>query len=145
MASEVIRECTVRDFNDIFLLLQQIWPNTELHSEVLKKIFKQKLESGNNTYFCTEYDGKVIGFCSIEINSCFWREGLVGYINELVVDKQWRRQGIGNELLQKAFKFAKTHGCKSVELDSAFYRKEAHELYLKLGFEKRAYLFYKEL
>jgi ribosomal protein S18 acetylase RimI-like enzyme len=145
MAPEVIRECTIRDFNDIFLLLQQIWPNKELHSDALKKIFKQKLDSEASTYFCTESDGKVIGFCSVEVNSCFWREGLVGYINELVVDKQWRRQGIGTELLQNAFNYAKTRGCKSVELDSAFYRKEAHELYLKLGFEKRAYLFYKEL
>lgn len=30
---------------------------------------------------------------------------------------------------------------KRVELDSGFQREKAHEFYLKLGFEKRAYLF----
>jgi hypothetical protein len=34
---------------------------------------------------------------------------------------------------------------KRLELDSAFHRTNAHAFYDKLGFEKRAYLFTKEI
>lgn len=42
-------------------------------------------------------------------------------------------------------KIAKSHGCKRLELDSAFHRVLAHEFYERLGFEKRAYLFSREI
>jgi GNAT superfamily N-acetyltransferase len=53
--------------------------------------------------------------------------------------------GFGTELLEAAIAAAKKRGCKIVELDSAFYREDAHKFYLKEGFAKRAYLFSKDL
>jgi GNAT superfamily N-acetyltransferase len=44
-------------------------------------------------------------------------------------------------LINEAIKDAKGKGLKRLELDSGFHREKAHEFYLKLGFEKRAFLF----
>jgi len=44
-------------------------------------------------------------------------------------------------LIKESIKDSKDKGLKRLELDSAFHREQAHEFYLKLGFEKRAFLF----
>jgi GNAT superfamily N-acetyltransferase len=53
--------------------------------------------------------------------------------------------GLGTQLLVEIVRCAKLRGCKRVELDSAFHREEAHQFYLRNGFENRAYLFSKSL
>jgi len=63
----------------------------------------------------------------------------------MVVDESCRGTGIGSSLLEKASDIARLSGCKKIELDSGFPREKAHKFYEKLGFEKRAYLFSKDL
>jgi GNAT superfamily N-acetyltransferase len=58
-----------------------------------------------------------------------------------VVDEKQRGKGFGTMLINKSIKDSKAKGLKRLELDSAFHREKAHEFYLKLGFEKRAFLF----
>jgi ribosomal protein S18 acetylase RimI-like enzyme len=69
----------------------------------------------------------------------------LGNIDELVVDREYRNQGIGKLLMNEMEAIAKNRGCKRLELDSAFHRTNAHAFYEKQGFEKRAYLFSKEI
>ena len=71
--------------------------------------------------------------------------GNLGHIDELIVDKKFRGQGIGQSLLEKMTEIARENDCKRIELDSAFNRREAHVFYEKSGFENRAYLFSKKL
>lgn len=92
---------------------------------------------------CAEIDGKVIGLCSLVIRESLWVEGLIGHINELIVDESLRRMKIGTELLEAIITAAKKKECKRIELDSAFYREDAHKFYEREGFTKRAYLFSK--
>lgn len=145
MQAATIRECRLTDLDDIYTLLVQLWPGKELHKEGVKTVLERGLKSHTDQYYCAEIDNKVIGFCSIWIKNSFWQEGSLGYIGELVVDKPLRSQGIGTQLLKKAFKYAEEKGCKRIELDSAFSREEAIQFYETLGFIRRAYLFSREL
>jgi GNAT superfamily N-acetyltransferase len=140
-----IREVLVEDFDSIFLLLKQLWPRKKLHKDSLMKVFSQAIDSPNDEYFCAEINGRIIGFCCLTIQLSLWQEGYIGYINELVVDKSVRGQGIGTNLIKTAIDIAKGKGCTRIELDSSSYREEAHDFYEGMGFEKRAYLFSKEL
>jgi GNAT superfamily N-acetyltransferase len=63
----------------------------------------------------------------------------------MIVDDSLRGKGIGSSLLEKAFDIAKLMGCKKIELDSGFPREKAHKFYEKIGFEKRAYLFSRDV
>ena len=140
-----IRTAEIKDFDDVFLLLPQLWPDKELNKNNLNEVFSSGIGFPNYEYFCAEINGKVIGFCSLVIKNSLWYEGLLGYICELVIDNFYRRQGIGTALLKTAINKAKEKGCGRVELDSAFHREEAHKFYEKNGFEKRAYLFSKRV
>lgn len=107
-------------------------------------VFLRGLQS-DSQYLCVELNRRVIGFCSFAIVNNFWQEGYIAYIYAMIVDKSFRGQGIGTELIKCAVDKAKQIGCKKIELDSGFPRENAHNFYKKNGFEKRAYLFSRDL
>ena len=140
-----IRETELCDFEKVIELLEQLWPDKELNRNALLKIVSTGIGSPDNMYLCAEIDGNMIGFCSLVIRESLRVEGLVGHIDELIINESLRRMGFGTELLEAAITAAKKRGCKIVELDSAFFREDAHKFYSKKGFAKRAYLFSKDL
>jgi ribosomal protein S18 acetylase RimI-like enzyme len=77
------------------------------------------------------------------VKNSLWQKGFLGHVDELIVDTEYRGQGIGAMLLEHLVTVARERGCRRVELDSALHRKEAHEFYKRLGFESRALLFSK--
>jgi ribosomal protein S18 acetylase RimI-like enzyme len=60
--------------------------------------------------------------------------GKLGRIEEVVVDKKFRRQGIGKLLVKKLIAEAKALGLKRVDLTSRPTRTAANKMYQKLGF-----------
>ena len=145
MKEIIIRDVTVDDFSDIFLLLHQLWPGKELHKDSLLKVFLPALKSSNDHYLCAEIDSRIIGFCSLVTKGSLWQEGLIAYVNELVVAHEFKGKGIGTGLMKAVINIAKEKGCKRIELDSAFTREGSHDFYNRMGFKNRAYLFSKEL
>jgi GNAT superfamily N-acetyltransferase len=140
-----IRACTGGDFEQVYDLLPQLWPGVSLNRDSLKAVFSRALKSRRHQYLCAVDEGIVVGFCSLSIGSSFWQQGLLAHLDEIVVDKKHRGQGIGSKLMERAVAAAKAAGCARVELDSAFYRKAAHRFYEEQGFDKRAYVFSKAL
>jgi glucosamine-phosphate N-acetyltransferase len=140
-----IHEVVLNDFDEIIKLLKQLWPDKTLDCDALTKIISIGIGSKDSIYLCTKIDNKVVGFCSLIIRESLWQEDLVGHINELIIDKSFRRMNLGAELLDAAIAAAKKKGCKLIELDSAFHREDAHKFYENIGFTKRAYLFSKEI
>jgi len=130
-----IRPCTDHDFEAVFRLLGQLWPDRELYRHALPKIFQRALCSAAQVYLCGEVADKVVGFVSLNL----------GHIDELIVDEKHRECSFGTQLLNEIIAHARRRGCERVELDSAFHRKTAHEFYRRRGFENRAYLFSKSL
>lgn len=141
----IIRNSKIEDFADVILLFKQLWPGKELNENDLMNVFSRGIQLDSDEYLCVELNGKVIGFCSFAIVNNFWQQGQIAYIYAMIIDDSVRGQGIGTELLKKIFDKAKLRGCKKIELDSGFPREKAHKFYERIGFEKRAYLFSKEL
>jgi ribosomal protein S18 acetylase RimI-like enzyme len=140
-----IRECKPEDFEAIFSLFEQLWPNREFHKEIFRNIYQRQLTAKDDQFRGAEVDGKIVGFISFSTHEHLWSEGKVLYINEIIMDRSFRGKGIGSALMNKTAELAKSQKCKVMRLDSSFSRTEAHEFFLKNGFEKKAYLFYKEL
>lgn len=140
-----VRYSRPKDFNAIFSLFGQLWPDKELDSYNLEEVFNRGVESNSDEYICAEADGKVIGFCALSIVNNFWYEGLVSYIYAMIVDHSFRGQGIGTSLLEKALDISKSNGCKRIELNYDFPREKSSNFYKKIGFEEKSYLFSKDL
>ena len=63
--------------------------------------------------------------------------GIRAWIEDVVVDKEMRGEGVGYRLNQAAIQHAQIAGAVTVDLTSRPSREEANRLYQRLGFEKR--------
>lgn len=59
------------------------------------------------------------------------------FLRNAGVSELWRKHGIFTELINLVMKRAKSENVKSIELTCADYRRDAHEFYLKHGFDKK--------
>jgi GNAT superfamily N-acetyltransferase len=62
-------------------------------------------------------------------------------VENMVVDKKYRRRGIGRLLMEYAIARARQAGCYKVQLLSNKKRHQAHKFYRSLGFKTSAYGF----
>ena len=137
----LIRNAISEDFDRVYPLFEQLWPNKKINRAELNKVFSRGIVSQTDELFCAVLDDTIIGFCAYAIVNNLWQEGYISYIYAMVVDEKQRGKGYGTKLINEAIDKSKSQGMKRIELDSGFQREKAHEFYLKLGFEKRAYLF----
>jgi GNAT superfamily N-acetyltransferase len=140
-----IRKCTNSDFQQVAILLVQLWPQKVQNLAKLRAVYDRAMGSTAQRYVCAVENGEIVGFASLSFKNSLWQEASLASIDELVVAEAARGQGIGGALLDHVIDIARKTGCTRVELDSAFHRTEAHEFYDHRGFEKRAYLFTMEL
>jgi GNAT superfamily N-acetyltransferase len=141
----LIRDVKARDFDQVFGLLKQLWPNKELDYEGMKKMFDHNLEAADHYYIVALYGPQIVGFCSLTVKHNLWMQGFLGNVDEMIVEEGYRKQGIGKKLMVRITEIAVEKKCSRLELESSFHREAAHAFYQELGFEKRAYLFSKEL
>lgn len=139
------RRCTRDDFSRLLPLFRQLWPGMTLVESELRTVFDRGLGASCQCYLGAEHEGRLVGFCSLNVLNNLWLHGNMGHIDELVVDEAYRGAGIGTALLKRMSRIAAEMGCKTVELDSAHHRHDAHRFYEQLGFANRALLFSKPL
>lgn len=60
------------------------------------------------------------------------------WIEDVVVDREWRGRGIGEALTRAALERARERGAHCVDLTSRPAREEANRLYQRLGFKLRS-------
>ena len=140
-----IRSCRAEDFGAVFELLRQHWPEQMFCEAALRGVFERGLASPRQRYLCAELDSRVVGFASLTVKSCLRHEGTVGHVDELVVDVNHRCRGIATLLMQRIEEVAVAIGCRHLQLDCAFHRRETHAFYQERRFERRALLFSKAL
>ena len=86
------------------------------------------------TFVYVAVDGeRVAGTATLSLRAVPSR-GLVGYIDDVVVDPTCRGQNLGQRLTQYCLNQAMTAECVRVELTSAPERQAANHLYQKMGF-----------
>ena len=140
-----IRSCKLDNFTSVFDLFKQLWPSLELDYDALYAVYERALSSVTQHLIVGVQEDRIVGFCSLSLKNNFWKAGCIGNVDELVVDENYRGQGIGRKLINRIEEIAISNQCKQIELDSAFHRKEAHHFYKSLGYQSRAYLFTKPL
>ena len=139
-----INQSVPSNFPEILNLYKQLWDNWQyFNEEKLKTIYQTDLETARKQYLVARKDKKIVGVCSLSTTNN-WHYLKVTEIEELIVDKSYRNQGIGKMLLNKAVNIAKEKGCYRVELHSNLKRIDAHKFYESNGFEKGSYYFTKK-
>ena len=94
------------------------------------------LDENNRVVFaCCRHDDRIIGMalmCQYKVIS-----GNKGWIEDVVVDTEFRGRGIGRKLMKKLLDEAKKKNLSELLLFSADHRKAAIGLYSDLGFKRK--------
>lgn len=142
----MIRLAVEKDASRILSLLELI---LQLHKSLYPKRFenissKYNLDDVIDLIFSRriwvyEYDGMVVGYI------IGWAEGDVYFVDDLMVDPEYRRCGIGGMLLDYISDMAIRLGCNEIQLDVWLENEAAVEFYIDGGFEVLKYRMFKKI
>ena len=140
----MIREARITDYEEIQSICE-----LDLGYVCEKELVKARLANldyNRECVFVADVDNKVTGFIHIERYDLLYAQSMANILG-IAVSSEFRRQGIGKQLLAVAEQWAKDRGITMMRLNSGATRKEAHMFYRNLGYnnEKAQLTFTKSL
>ena len=125
-----------------------------LHPEYREKMavldLEEVKEQNGKCYLAIE-DGKVLGLVMgivppyDEYDYLDYKCPRLGEVTELVVSKNARGKGVGQELMKHIENYMKSQGCEYIKIDVFAYNKGAISFYDKQGYHPRMYVDIKKL
>lgn len=138
----IVRAFEERDLNEWFRLRCLLWDETEAddHKAEMLEIISH---SDTQKVFVVETDSeKLAGFLEVSIRpfveDC--KTDQVGYLEGWFVEPEFRKNGIGRELVRNAEKWAKAKGCTEMASDAEIGNERSLQAHLKLGYEETSRL-----
>jgi len=134
MSEPIIRELRKEDLGNGFLAtLDSLRQTSDIERNKAEEIFEKISSNPDHVIVVAELDGKIVGTTTLLIEIKFIHSGgLVGHIEDVVVDKNFQGQRIGEKIMKYLLEFAKNRGCYKTILDCTDNVKPFYE---KLGFK----------
>ena len=134
----LIRKGSIEDVEAVFDLVLELARFENAEDKVTNSVTRMKEEGfGPNPafgFFVAEVDRKIVGMALYYFSNSTWK-GRSLYIDDLVVYPGYRRQGIGDQLMQKVLEVAREQKCGKVHWQVLDWNKPAIEYYRKIGAE----------
>lgn len=97
--------------------------------------FKEQIACGNRESYLMKYSDKYIASCDLVYDYGEYTEANIKvYLSRLIVKKEYRNQGIGQELLKYMIALCKEKGYKQITVGVDTDNKNALHIYQKYGF-----------
>ncbi len=129
-----VRHAVEKDEEAVFRLAQQLSSKFVVERGAFATAFSQLLKT-EDAYLCVvEEPGEVIAYLLGWRRIAFYANGAVAWIQEIVVDPEYRRAGIGRLLMKHFEDWAANHGVRVVSLATS----GATNFYLALGYAESA-------
>ena len=137
MNNITIRKLQKEDLWNGFLhTLDSLRQTSGMGEKTVEKIFDKINSNPDHIVAVAVLEGKIIGSTTLLIETKFIHNGgKVGHIEDVVVDKEHQRKGIGEKIVKYLLKYAKEQGCYKTILDCA---DDIKPFYEKLGFKHNA-------
>ena len=127
----VYKKLNIENMITVNSMLSKYISNFKLRDNY-NKVYKKFILQKNNISIVACLKKKAIGYASINFNISI-RGGVRAYIEDVVVEKEYRKKGIGKSLINILFKYAKKKSCYKIVLESKkkninFYRSCGYKL-----------------
>jgi glucosamine-phosphate N-acetyltransferase len=137
MTELIIRKLRKEDLQNGFLTtLDSLKQASNIETKKAEEIFEKINSTPDYIIVVAELEGKVVGATTLLIEQKFIHNGgLVGHIEDVVVDKNHQGQKIGEKIMKFLLDIANERGCYKTILDCT---DDVKLFYEKLGFKQVA-------
>lgn len=144
MSDITIREAREADYKELMKLYDE-FVEEERYSQGREDSFQEVLASTENFVYVAEDDGKLVGFVTFSMRWVVRYPTPIAEMDELYVKPDYRRKGLGTQLVDTIMKKAGELGCSRMFLRTHFKQEAAEELSKKMGFTHTGHHFIKDL
>ncbi|WP_152657792.1 GNAT family N-acetyltransferase [Oceanobacillus sp. CFH 90083] len=140
-------QATMEDLEGVSKLfnLYRVFYQQTSDLEGAKTYIKQRLERKDSVIFVVKDNQRYAGFTQLYPTFSSISMKKTWILNDLYVDAEARRKGIGEMLLHKAKDFAMETGAKSISLETAPDNDASQRLYEKNGYIRDSQFYHYEL
>ncbi|MCM3707028.1 MULTISPECIES: GNAT family N-acetyltransferase [Cytobacillus] len=142
-----IYQASLEDLEGVSVLfnLYRVFYNQTADTEAAAGYIKERLTKKDSVIFVVRNEGKYLGFTQLypTFSSISMKKAWI--LNDLYVDAEARKQGIGEILIDKSKELAAETGAVSISLSTAPDNFSAQRLYEKIGFKRDEKFFHYEL
>lgn len=128
---------TKRELENIVKLAIMLWPNSS--EEELNLHFTKLLDKEDAVIFLAEEEDQYIGFAHCQLRFDYV-EGTdtspVGYLEGIYVMEEYRKRGIGKELVTYCEEWSRQKGCTEFASDIELDNVDSFNFHLKVGFKE---------
>ena len=137
MNEPIIRELEKEDlWNGFLTSLDSLRQASDISKNVAEEVFEKINSNPNHIIAVAVLNEKIVGSTTLLIEPKFIHKGgLVGHIEDVVVDKNFQGQKIGAKILKYLLEIAKNRGCYKTILDCT---DDVKPFYERLGFKHTA-------
>ncbi|MGL4781031.1 MAG: GNAT family N-acetyltransferase [Bacteroidales bacterium] len=126
-----VQEATCESYSIVCHLLNQLTENNHLTYAKFQEIIK----SDSSFLLFIKVGDSFVGMTTV---TCYRAlSGIKGWVEDVVIDNEYRGKGYSVKLLEHAIVFARNKGIEKLMLTSRPSRLVANNLYRKLGFTQR--------
>lgn len=135
MPDVIIRQLREDDlFNGFLTSLDTLRKASDIERQKSIQVFNKIKSNPDHVIFVAEYENKVVGSTTLFLEPKFIHNGgMVGHIEDVVVQKEMQGKNIGEKLIRESLNYAKSKGCYKTILDCT---DEVKAFYEKIGFKK---------
>ena len=130
----IIRELEKEDFKKGFLqTMDTLRESSNISEDKALEIFRNIQLNQKHIIIVAEINGRIVGATTLLIEPKFIHQGgIVGHIEDVVVDKEFQGQKIGEKIIKYVLKVAEKHNCYKTILNCS---DEVKQFYEKMGFK----------
>jgi len=131
------RSAVADDIPALQALYAQLVPDEEPTGDDMRATLERVLaDPDDGEIVVCDFRGAVVATCQLIVYDNLVRTPYKkAMIDSVVVDEHHRHHGIGSAMMAWSIDELKRRGCSKIIVATAFMRREAHEMYGKLGFE----------
>ena len=137
MSNITIRELQIEDlWNGFLTTLDSLRQASNIEKNTANETYNKIKSNPNHMIVVALIDQKVVGAATLLLEPKFIHSGgVVGHIEDVVVDKNYQGKKIGEKIILYLLEIAKTKGCYKTILDCL---DEVKPFYEKIGFKHNA-------
>lgn len=140
----IIREAKESDYKELMKLYDE-FVEEDRYSGGKEDSFQEVLASTENFISVAEDRGKLVGFVTFSMRWVVRYPRPIAEMDELYVNPEYRRQGLGSKLVETILEKAAELGCSRMFIDTHFQHEAAQKLSEKMGFTHYGHHFVRDL